>query len=131
MIASDYPLLDLFWTFLFFFLFVIWIFILIQVVIDIFRSSDLSGWGKAGWLVAILIFEVFGVIAYLIVRGDKMHERQAGDAKTQQDSFDSYVREAATGESTADQLTKLNELQSQGVLSSDEFAAQKAKLLSQ
>ena len=129
MIASSYPLLNLFWTMLFFFLFFLWIFILIQVIIDIFRSSDLSGWGKAGWFIGILVFEVFGVIAYLIVRGGKMHERQVGDAKAQQQAFDSYVRDTASGGSTADQLTKLNELQSQGVITSDEFAAEKAKLL--
>jgi hypothetical protein len=129
MIASSYPLLNVFWSMLFFALFVIWIFILIQVIIDIFRSSDLSGWGKAGWLIGILVFEVFGVIAYLIVRGGKMHERQMEHVKAQQQSFDGYVREAAAGESTADQLTKLSELKSQGVLTSDEFEAQKAKLL--
>jgi len=130
MIASSYPLLNVFWSMLFFFLFVIWIFILIQVVIDIFRSSDLSGWGKAGWLIGILVFEVFGVIAYLIVRGGKMHERQIAHAKAQQQSVDSYIREAATGDSIADQLTKLSNLKDQGVLTSDEFEDQKAKLLS-
>lgn len=129
MIASSYPLLNIFWSMLFFFLFVVWIIILIQVVIDVFRSSDLSGVAKAAWLIVILIFEVFGVIAYLIVRGGKMHERQVGDAKAQQQAFDSYVRETATGSSTADQLAKLNELQSQGVITSDEFATEKAKLL--
>jgi hypothetical protein len=129
MIASSYPLLNVFWSMLFFFLFVIWIVIVIQVIIDIFRSSDLSGWGKAGWLIGILVFEVFGVIAYLIVRGGKMHERQMQHVKAQQQSFDSYVRETAAGSSTADQLTKLSELKSQGVLTSDEFDDQKAKLL--
>jgi len=130
MIASSYPLLDVFWSMLFFFLFVIWIVILIQVIIDIFRSRDLSGWGKAGWLIGILIFEVFGVLAYLIVRGGTMHERQIDHAKAQQQAVDSYIRETATGGSTADQLTKLSNLKDQGVLTNDEFEAQKAKLLS-
>jgi len=130
MIASSYPLLNVFWTMLFFFLFVIWIIILIQVVIDVFRSSDLSGWGKAGWLIAILVFEVFAVIAYLIVRGGTMHERQAKDVNDQQQSFDNYVRDVAGSGSTVDQLAKLGELKSQGVLTDEEFESQKAKLLS-
>jgi hypothetical protein len=78
---SPYPLLNLFWTICIIFLWVIWIWILITVFIDIFRSDDLSGWGKALWFVFVLIIPVIGVLVYLIARGGSMHERTAGRAQ--------------------------------------------------
>jgi len=75
---SSYPLLNLFWTMCFFFLWVIWIWTLIMVFIDIFRSHDLSGWAKALWFVFVLFIPLIGVLAYLIARGGSMGERAAG-----------------------------------------------------
>ena len=78
--ASPYPLLNLFWTMFIFFLWVVWIWILITVFIDIFRSQDLSGWAKALWFLFVLFIPLIGVLVYLIARGGSMHERAAGRA---------------------------------------------------
>jgi ABC-type multidrug transport system fused ATPase/permease subunit len=129
MLASSYPLLNLFWTMLMIFLFVFWIFILIQIVVDIFRSHDMGGWAKALWLIFILILPFLGVLVYLIARGGKMQQHQVEAAKEQQQAFNSYVQQAA-GTSTADQLATLAKLKDDGTLTDAEFEAQKAKLLS-
>jgi ABC-type multidrug transport system fused ATPase/permease subunit len=131
MLASSYPILDLFLTMLYFFLFFIWIWLLFTVFIDIFRSHDLGGFAKALWCIFVIIVPFLGVFVYLIARGGKMHERQAQQAAQQQKAFDQYVRQAAStpGEDTASQLSKLADLKSQGVLTDAEFEAQKAKIL--
>ena len=127
----QYPILDFFLTMLYFFLFVIWIWLLIMVFMDIFRSHDMGGWAKALWAIFIIVLPFLGVFVYLIARGGKMHERQAREAAQQQQAFDQYVKEAAgtSGASSADQLSKLADLKSQGVLTDAEFEAQKAKVL--
>jgi hypothetical protein len=127
----QYPILDFFLTMLEFFLFIIWIWLLIMVFSDIFRSHDLGGWAKALWSIFIIVIPFFGVFVYLIARGGKMHERAADQAAAQQKAFDQYVKQAAgtPGESSADQLHKLADLKSQGVLTDAEFEAQKAKIL--
>src|SRR6516164_7455973 len=104
MLAYDYPLLDIFWTMLWFFLFFIWIWILISVFIDIFRSHDLSGWGKAGWVIFVVILPWLGILFYLIFRGKHMQERAMRGAARQQVEFQQYVQDAAAGGSSADQL---------------------------
>lgn len=131
MFASSYPVLDAFLTMLYFFLFIIWIWLLIVVFMDIFRSHDLGGWAKALWVIFIIILPFLGVFVYLIARGGKMHERAAQQAAQQQKAFDAYVKQAAgsSGDTTADQLSKLADLKSQGVITDDEFATQKAKIL--
>jgi hypothetical protein len=127
----QYPILDFFLTMLYFFLFVIWIWLLITVFVDIFRSHDMGGWAKALWVIFIIILPFLGVFVYLIARGGKMHERAAQQAAQQQKAFDAYVKQAAgsSGDDTASQLSKLADLKNQGVLTDDEFAAQKAKIL--
>jgi hypothetical protein len=131
MIASSYPILDAFLTMLYFFLFIIWIWLLITVFIDIFRSSDMGGGAKALWVIFVIILPFLGVFVYLLARGGKMHERAAAEAAQQQQAFDSYVRQAAgaEGADTASQLSKLADLKSQGVITDAEFEAQKAKVL--
>ena len=131
MLASSYPVLDAFLTILYFFMFFIWIWLLIVVFGDIFRSHDLGGMAKALWCIFIIIIPFLGVFIYLIARGGKMHERQARAAADQQKAFDQYVRQAAgtSGEDTASQLSKLADLKNQGVLTEAEFEAQKAKIL--
>src|SRR6266576_7246982 len=104
--ASSYPLLNLFWTMFIFFLWIIWIWILITVFIDIFRSQDLSGGAKALWFLFVLFIPLIGVLVYLIARGSKMHEHAARQAQAQEQEFRQYVQEAAGSESTADQLSK-------------------------
>ncbi len=128
--STNYPVLDAFLTMLWFFLFVIWIWLLIMVFIDIFRSHDMGGLAKALWVIFIIILPFLGVLVYLIARGGKMHERAAAEAAQQQKAFDTYVRQtASSGDSSADQLSKLADLKSQGVLTDAEFEAQKAKIL--
>jgi len=131
MLASSYPVLDAFLTMLYFFLFIIWIWLLIMVFMDIFRSHDMGGWAKALWVIFIIILPFLGVFVYLIARGGKMHERAAQQAAQQQKAFDAYVRQTAgaSGDTTADQLSKLADLKSQGVITDSEFDAQKAKIL--
>ena len=125
----NYPLLDFFWTIFEIFLWVIWIWILIYVFIDIFRSRDLTGWAKALWFIFVLFIPLIGVLVYLIARGGSMHERAVKDAQQQDQEARTYIREAAGTQSTADQLTKLAELRDKGVISADEFEREKAKIL--
>jgi len=127
----QYPILDFFLTMLYFFLFIIWIWLLITVFVDVFRSHDMGGGAKALWCIFVIILPFLGVFVYLIARGGKMHERAARDAAQQQKAFDEYVRQAAgtPGNSTADQLSKLADLKSQGVITDAEFEAQKSKIL--
>ncbi len=130
MIATSYPLLDAFLTMLWIFLFIIWIWLLIMVFSDIFRSHDLGGWGKALWVIGIIIFPLVGVLLYLIVRGGKMHERQIQYAQAQQAAFRDYVQQtAASSTGTAEELAKLADLRDRGVLSDEEFQQEKAKAL--
>jgi hypothetical protein len=129
--SSSYPLLNVFWTMLEFFVWVIWIWLLIWIFIDIFRSRDMSGWAKALWFLFVLFIPLIGVLVYLIVRGGSMHERAAQDAKQQDAEFRSYVQQAAASSpaSTADQLAKLADLRDRGVISAEEFEREKAKVL--
>jgi hypothetical protein len=131
MLATQYPILDIFLTTLYFFLFIIWIWLLFMVFIDIFRSHDMGGWAKALWVIFIIVMPYLGVLVYLIARGGKMHERAAQQAAQQQKAFDQYVRQAAgtPGETSADQLHKLAGLKDQGILTDAEFEAEKAKIL--
>ncbi len=128
--ATSYPLLDAFLTMLWIFLFIIWIWLLIMIFGDIFRSHDLGGWGKAAWVIGIIIFPFLGVLLYLIVRGGKMQQRQVQYAQAQESAFRDYVRETATSSGgTADELAKLADLRDRGVITEEEFARQKAKAL--
>ena len=131
MLASSYPILDIFLTTLYFFLFIIWIWLLFMVFIDVFRSHDIGGWAKALWVIFIVVMPYLGVLVYLIARGGKMHERAAHQAALQQKAFDQYVKQTAgtPGETTTDQLHKLADLKSKGVLTDAEFETQKAKIL--
>src|SRR5271167_3047680 len=130
MLASSYPVLDAFLTMLYFFLFIIWIWLLITVFVDIFRSHDIGGGAKALWCIFVIILPFLGVFVYLIARGGKMHERAAAQAAQQQKAFDAAVKQAAgTGTDSTEQLTKLADLKGQGVITEAEFEAQKAKIL--
>ena len=127
--SYSYPLLGAFWTIFEIFLWVIWIWILIYVFIDIFRSRDLSGWGKALWFLFVLFIPLIGVLVYLIARGDKMHERAVQQAQQADADTRAYIQQAAGAPNTADQLTKLAELRDRGVITADEFEREKAKVL--
>ena len=128
-LAYTYPLLSIFWTMLEIFFFIIWIYLLFIVFVDIFRSHDMGGLAKALWVIFVIVLPYLGVFVYLIARGGKMHERAAAQAQQQQKAFDSYVQQAAGGSSTADQLSKLADLKDKGTITEAEFASEKAKLL--
>jgi hypothetical protein len=129
--SNSYPLLNVFWTMFEFFLWVIWIWILIMVFIDIFRSHDLSGWAKALWFLFVLFIPLIGVLVYLIARGGEMHERAARQAQQQDAEARRYIQQAAAEApaSTADQLAKLADLRDRGVITAEEFDREKAKVL--
>jgi membrane protein implicated in regulation of membrane protease activity len=127
--SYSYPLLGAFWTILEIFLWVLWIWILIYVFIDIFRSHDLSGWGKALWFLFVLFIPLIGVLVYLIARGSSMQQRAQQEARQQDQQFRAYVQDAAGSGNTADQLAKLADLRDRGVITADEFEREKAKVL--
>ncbi|MFB8395686.1 SHOCT domain-containing protein [Streptomyces yangpuensis] len=128
---DDYPLLNLFWTMLWFFLWVMWFFLLFKIITDIFRDHSLHGWGKAGWLILVLLVPFLGVFVYVIARGRSMHERDAKQMKENEAAFRSYVQQAAVGGGGggADELSKLAALKDKGDLSQEEFDRAKARIL--
>ena len=127
-IAAEWGTGQVFWSFLWFFLFFIWIWLLITVFADIFRSDDLSGWGKALWSIFIIVVPYLGVFVYLIARGHKMGEHALAQAQAQQDAFRQQVQQATT--SPAEELAKLDDLRTRGVIDDAEFARLKAQTLS-
>ncbi len=123
------PILDLFWTMLWFFLFVIWLMLLFRVFGDIFRS-DMSGGGKALWVIFVIIVPFLGVLIYLIAHGDDMQKRAMEGAIAQQQAQRDYIQSAAGTElSGADELQKLANLHQSGVINDAEYATQKEKIL--
>ena len=127
--SYSYPLLGAFWTIFEIFLWVLWIWILIYVFIDIFRSHDLSGWAKALWFVFVLFIPLIGVLVYLIARGGKMQERAVQQAQQQDQEARRYIQDVAGAPNSADQLAKLADLRDRGVITADEFDREKAKVL--
>ena len=127
--SYSYPLLGAFWTILEIFLWVLWIWVLIYVFIDIFRSHDLSGVAKALWFVFVLFIPLIGVLVYLLVRGSSMQDRAVQQARQQDQAARQYIQDVAGAPSTADQLTKLAELRDKGVITPEEFEREKAKVL--
>jgi hypothetical protein len=126
---TDYPLLNVFWTLLYLFLWILWIFLVFRILTDVFRSRDLSGGAKAGWSVFIIILPFIGVLSYIVVRGSSMHTREVAQAHQTEEAFRSYVQLATGTADVANQLERLAALRDQGVLTDAEFTAQKAKLL--
>ncbi|MFN8027547.1 MAG: PLDc N-terminal domain-containing protein [Acidimicrobiia bacterium] len=129
-LASDFGTGQVFLSMLWFFLFFIWIWLLIVVFSDIFRSHDIGGFAKAIWVIAIIILPYLGVLIYLIARGHKMAEHAQEAAAAQDAAARQYIQAAAgTTKSTAEEIAHLNDLKNQGVLSDAEFEAAKAKAL--
>jgi ABC-type multidrug transport system fused ATPase/permease subunit len=123
------PLLDLFWTMFIFFLWIAWFWLLIAVFADIFRSDDLSGWGKTGWVVLTVFMPYLGVFIYLIARGRSMQDRQMRQQRELEEANAAYIRGVASAPSTTEELARLAELRDSGALTEEEFTAQKAKIL--
>jgi hypothetical protein len=128
----NFPLLQIFLEMMFFFLWILWFFLLFRIITDLFRSHDIGGWGKAGWMILVIILPLFGVLIYLIARGSGMADREIARQQAAQEDFKEYVRKTAAAtpsKSSADELAQLAELRDKGVLTPEEFGAQKAKLL--
>ncbi len=146
---TGYPMLDIFLSVLYFFGWVLWIMLMFWIITDIFRSDDLSGWAKAGWLLGVIILPLVGILVYLIARGGSMRERQEARARAQDAAFRDYVRQAAAsdgstapagsaatsptgnggGGAASDELAKLAGLHQRGVLNDEEFAKAKARVV--
>ncbi len=129
MTGASFPLLSVFLEMLFFFIFIMWLVILFQVVVALFRSHDSSGGMKALWFLFLVLLPYLGVFIYLIARGSKMHERQVGAAKQQEQQMANYIREVAM--TPADEVAKLHDLLTKGAITEAEFAAAKAKIIGQ
>jgi hypothetical protein len=130
MLAAEFGTGQVFWSMLWFFLFFIWIWLLIVVFGDIFRSDDLSGWGKALWCIFIIVVPYLGVFAYLIARGHKMQEHSVREAQSQEAQLRQYVQNVAgSGGGAADEIARLADLRDKGVISEAEFQQAKAKAI--
>jgi hypothetical protein len=128
--AADYPFMDLLWTMLIFFFWVIWIWIVITVLIDIFRRHDIGGFSKALWVIFVVILPWLGVLVYLIVQHDGMRERSIEQAKAQRRELDQYVRDTGGGGGgAAAEIAKAKELLDSGAITQEEFQALKTKAL--
>jgi type VI protein secretion system component VasK len=129
MLAYDYPLMGIFWSMMWFFLWIIWIMLLFRVIGDIFRSHDLGGFAKVLWLLLVIALPFFGVFVYMIARGRAMAQHDMNAAQARDEQMRAYVQQAASPNGSADELAKLAELNQSGVLTDAEFAQQKAKIL--
>jgi ABC-type multidrug transport system fused ATPase/permease subunit len=130
-LAYDYPLLSVFWSMLLFFVWIMWFVLLFRVVVDIFRDDDLSGWGKAGWLVFTILLPFLGVFVYVVARGKNMGRREVSQARAQQEEFNAYIRQTAAGgrTSSVDELARLSEIRSCGDITDEEFRRAKDLVL--
>ena len=130
MIGASYPFLDVMASMLFFFLWVAFFMLLFRVIGDIFRRDDLSGLGKTGWLIFVILVPFLGVFIYLITQNDGMTERQLGQARARQAQFDDQVRvAAASGGGAAAEIESAKQLLDSGALTQTEFDALKQKAL--
>ena len=126
--AADYPFLDVLWTMIIFFCWVAWIWLLIVVFGDLFRR-DISGWAKAGWMVALIVFPFLGTLIYVITQGQEMTERRIRDVQVSQANFDDYVRSVAADGGSAGEIERAKALLDSGAINQAEFEQLKAKAL--
>jgi Short C-terminal domain/Phospholipase_D-nuclease N-terminal len=130
MLAADYPFLDVLWTMVIFFVWVLWFWLLFTVIADIFRRDDISGWGKTGWLIFCILLPFLGVFVYLITQNDGMTQRNLDRARSQQVQFDQYVRDTAGGGGgAAAEIDKAKQLLDSGAINQQEYEAIKQKAL--
>jgi hypothetical protein len=129
-LAADYPFLDIVGTMLIFFAWVIWFWILIRVLGDVFRRHDLSGWGKAGWTLFTIVTPFLGVLIYLIAHGKEMGHRDVEQAQAAQAQFDDYVKSVAASDGGAAQIAQAKSLLDSGAITQAEFDRLKARALS-
>ena len=125
---ADFPFLEFLWAMIVFFAWLAWIWIAITCFIDIFRRHDIGGWGKALWVVFIILLPFLGVLVYLIAQHDGMRERSVKQAQEQQAAFDKYVKDTAGGSAT--EIAKAKELLDAGTITQEEFESIKVRALS-
>jgi hypothetical protein len=128
--ADDYPLADLMWTFVLFFVLIIYFWLVIVALGDLFRRHDLSGWGKTGWLAVVLVLPLIGSVTYLITQGQAMADRDVQQARRAKQQTDDYIASVASpGSRTVDELVRAKDLLDRGAISQDEFEQLKRRLL--
>jgi Phospholipase_D-nuclease N-terminal/Short C-terminal domain len=128
-VAADYPFLNILWTMIIFFCWVVWIWMMVIILSDVFRRRDISGWAKAAWTVFLIVLPFLGALVYLIAQHDGMADRAADRARGEQARFDSYVRSAAGNGGAASEIDKAKRLLDEGTITRDEFDALKTKAL--
>jgi len=128
-LAADYPFLDVLWTMFIFFLFIIWIWILITVFADIFRRKDVSGFGKAAWIIFVILLPYLGVLVYLIANHDGMADRNIAQIQKQQQATDAYIQSVAGSGGAAAEIEKAKGLLDSGAITQAEYDSIKAKAL--
>ena len=129
MLGASYPFLDVMWTMLVFFLWILWFWLLFTVWFDVFRRDDISGWGKAGWLIFTVVLPFLGVFVYLIAENDGMTKRNLERSRTERARFDDYVRATAGSGDAATQIEKAKGLLDSGAITQHEFDAIKQRAL--
>lgn len=130
-LAADYPFLDVLWTMVIFFAWVVWIWMMVIILTDVFRRRDIGGWSKALWTVFLIVLPFVGVLAYLIAQHDGMAQRNTERAEAQDREIDARIRSVAggTADGAAEQIERAEGLRSRGVITDAEFDAIKAKAL--
>ena len=129
MIGADYPFLDVLWTLFVIFAWVIWFWLLIVVFSDLFRRRDISGWGKAAWIIFVIVLPYLGVLVYLIAQHQGMADRQVEQAQAAQSQFDDYVKGVAASSGPAGEIEKAKQLLDSGAISQAESDSRKAQAL--
>jgi hypothetical protein len=127
--AADYPFIDVFWSMLIFFFWVIWIWILITVFVDLFRRHDISGWAKAAWMVFVIVLPYLGVFIYIVTQGGGMTERRTSEVQAANAQFEDHIRNVAGSDTPADQIAKAKTLLDSGAIDQAEFDRLKARAL--
>jgi hypothetical protein len=128
-IAADYPFLNILWTMILFFTWVIWIWMMVIILTDVFRRGDISGWGKAGWTIFLIVLPFIGALSYLITQHQGMADRQADAARGQKAQVDDYVRSVAGSGGPAAEIDRAKQLLDSGAINQTEFDTIKAKAL--
>jgi len=129
LVASDYPFLDVFWTMIIFFLWVIWIWFLIAILSDVFRRHDIGGGTKALWVLFVIFLPFLGAFTYLIINGNGMAQRNTKDQQVAKERMDDYVRDVAGSGGAAAEIEKAKTLLDSGAITADEYASLKARAL--
>jgi hypothetical protein len=128
-LAADYPFLNILWSMILFFTWVVWIWMMVAILGDIFRRRDIGGWSKAGWTVFMIVLPFIGVLTYLIAQHDGMAERQAKQVKAQQSALDSRIREVAAADGPATEIANAKSLLDSGAINTAEYEQLKSRAL--